>query len=59
MVGKNSMEIFSLSKKDYFYSHLNMKNITDPDYTYAKRISKSFKLNNLGKYRDLYVQSDT
>ena len=36
-----------------------MEDITDADYTHAKRISKDFKIKNLGEYHDLYVQSDT
>ena len=35
------------------------KNVTDADDTYAKRVSKDFEINNLGKYQDLNVQSDT
>ena len=30
-----------------FYSHLNMENIFDADYTHAKGIRKSFKIKNL------------
>ena len=36
-----------------------MEDITDADYAHAKRISKNFKIKNLGEYHDLYVQSDT
>ena len=36
-----------------------MENISETDYRHANNISKTFKLNNLGDYRDLYVQSDT
>ena len=32
---------------------------TDADYTNAKRVCKEFEIKNLGKYHDLYVQSDT
>ena len=35
-----------------------MENITDADYTHAKRVWKYFKIKNLGYYHDLYVQSD-
>ena len=53
------MEFFPFSEKDYFHSHLNMEDITDLEYTHAKRDFKDFKINNLGKYRDLYAQIDT
>ena len=36
-----------------------MKGITDAYYTHARRVSKDFKIKNLGDYHDLYVQSDT
>ena len=45
------------SKKD-FYSNLNMEDINDIDYRHANNMFKRFKLENLGDYHDLYVQSD-
>ena len=36
-----------------------MEGITDSDYRYAKKVFKTFKLNNIGDYHDLYVKSDT
>ena len=48
-----------LPEKEDFYSHLNMEDITDADYAYAKRICKDFEIKSLGEYQDLYVQSDT
>ena len=51
-------EISSPSKKD-FYSNLNMEDISDVDYRHASNVFKVFKLDNLGDYHDLYVQSDT
>ena len=36
-----------------------MENITETDYIHANNVFKTFKLNNLGDYHDLYVQSDT
>ena len=33
----------SLSKKEDFYSHLNMEDITDADYTHTKRVCKILK----------------
>ena len=49
----------SLLDKKVFYSSLNMENITNIDYRHAVRVFKEFKMNNLGDYHDLYVQSDT
>ena len=42
-----------------FYSNLNMEDITDVDYMHAKRVCKGFEIKDLGKYRDLYLKSDT
>ena len=36
-----------------------MEGTTSVDNTHAKRAYKEFKINNLGDYHDLYVQSDT
>ena len=33
----------SLSEKENFYSHLNMEEITDTDYTLRKRVCKDFE----------------
>ena len=49
----------SLNGKKDFYSHLNMKDITDVDYTCAKKVCKDFEIKNLEEYHDLYVQRDT
>ena len=49
----------SLPEKEDFYNHLNMEDITNGDYTHAKRVCKDFEIKNLGEYHDLYVQSDT
>ena len=46
------------SKKD-FYSNLNMEDIDDMDYRHGNNVFKGFKLENLGDYHDLYLQSDT
>ena len=48
-----------LPNKESFYSNLNMENIDDIDYRNCNNVFKRFKLKNLGKYHDLYVQSDT
>ena len=49
----------SLPGKESFYSNLNMEDIDDIDYRRDNNIFNKFKLNNLGDYHDLYVQSDT
>ena len=36
-----------------------MENISETDYRHANKVFKTFQLNNLGDYHDLYVQSDT
>ena len=48
-----------LPNKKGFYSSLNMEDITDVDYRHPKKVFKELKMNNLGDYHDLYVQSDT
>ena len=49
----------SLPSKESFYSNLNMENIKDIDYRHGNNVFNKFKLNNLGEYHDLYVESDT
>ena len=49
----------SLPSKEDLYSNLNMEDINDIDYRHANNVFKRFKLENLGDYHDLYVQSDT
>ena len=51
-------EISLPSKKD-FYSNLDMEDISNIDYRHANNVFKVFKLENLGDYHDLYVQSET
>ena len=58
MIRKNSMKHHYLKKKD-FYSHLNMEDITDPDYNHAKRVCEDFKIKIFGEFHDLYVHNDT
>ena len=49
----------SIPSKESFYSSLTMENITEMDYIDANNIFKTFKINNLRDYHDLYVKSDT
>ena len=39
----------SLPKKEDFYRHVDMKDITDADYAHGKRVYKDFEINNLGE----------
>ena len=50
----------TLSPKNVdFYSHLNMEDITDAEYSQVKRSCKDFEIKQLGECHDLYVQSGT
>ena len=49
----------ALPNKKAFYSKLSLEDITDEDYLHAQKVFEEFKPKNLGKYHDLYVQSDT
>ena len=44
-------------KKRKLYSNLNLEDITDTDYMYAKRVCKDFEVKNSGGYHDLYLKS--
>ena len=49
----------SISEKKDFGCQLSMEDITDADYTDAKRVCKDFKIKNLCEYHGFYVQSHT
>ena len=49
----------TLPPKEAFYSKLNLKGISDEDYTHAQKVWEAFGMKNRGKYHDLYAQSDT
>ena len=36
----------SLPEKEDFYSHLNMEDITDVDYTHTKKVFRDFEMKN-------------
>ena len=45
--------------KKAFSSELCLEDITDEDYTHARKLFKELGLKNLGDYHDLYVKTDT
>ena len=49
----------TLSDKKVFYSKLYLESITNEDYIHTQKVFAEFKLQNLGEYDDLHVQSDT
>ena len=59
MDGWDKFNETSIPSKESFYRNLTMENISETDYRHANNVFKTFKLNNLGDYHDLYVQSDT
>ena len=48
----------SFPDKKYFYSELNLEDITDKDYSHAQKVFEEF-CTDIGEYHDLYVQTDT
>ena len=52
----NDLEKFRgnlLPEKEHFYSHLNMKDITEGDCTHVKKVFKDFKIRSLDNYHYL------
>ena len=49
----------SLPEKENLYSYLNMEDISDADYTQARKVCKDFEIKNLDEYHDFYVPCDT
>ena len=45
----------SLPGKGYFYSHLNVEDITYVDYAHRKRDSRYLEIKHLGEYDDLQM----
>ena len=48
----------SLPDKKYFYSELNLEDISDNHYNHAQKVFEEFCA-DVGDYHDLYVQCDT
>ena len=57
----NSYERFNeteLPAIDEFYSTLNEEGIEDKEYEHAIKVWKTFNINNIGEYHDLYLKTD-
>ena len=48
----------SLPDKTEFYNTMNNTNISNEDYTRAKRVWETFEMKNMGDYHDLYLKTD-
>ena len=48
----------SLPDKKFFYSELNLEDITDKDYSHAQKVFEKFST-DIVHYHDVYVQTDT
>ena len=48
----------SLPSREDFYSILNDVNISESDYSHAKRVWNAFQIRDLGDYHDLYLRTD-
>ena len=49
----------SLPEKEDFYSHLNMEDITDPDYRHAKRVCKDLRKKQTNKQKNKQKKTTT
>ena len=54
----DKMEHTSLPEKEAFGSKLSLSSISDDDYTYAKNVWKTFHMQTMGDYHDLYLKTD-
>ena len=57
----NSLDRFKerqLPAKEEFYNKLNDEHISDEDYSHAVKVWDHFHMRNLGKYHDLYLETD-
>ena len=52
------MEHTSLPEKEAFDSKLLLSSISDDDYTHAKNVWKTFHMQTMGDYHDLYLKTD-
>ena len=48
----------SLTKKQDFYSNINMEDITESNYNHTKRVCKDFEIKNLDECHGLYLKNN-
>ena len=49
----------AIPPKKYFYSNLNLEDVSNKDYAHAQKFWDVFAIKFLGEYHNLYVQTDT
>ena len=49
----------TLPPKEAFHSNLNSEDISNEDYVHAQKVWDVSEIKNLGKYHNLYAQTDT
>ena len=54
----DKMEHTSLPEKEAFDSKLSLSSISDDDYAHAKNVWKTFHMQTMGDYHDLYLKTD-
>ena len=47
-----------LPTKEQFYSVLNDQQITNGEYSHARKVWETFNVRTMGEYHDLYLKSD-
>ena len=57
--GPEKFELKSLPPIRAFYSSLTKETISKEDYEYAQEVWQTFCIQNLGKFHDLYLLTDT
>ena len=54
----DKFEETELLPKEAFYSNINMRDISDQDYSNTQKVWKGFSIRNMGEYHDLYPNTD-
>ena len=54
----DKLNVTELPPKEAFYSKLTDEHISDEDYAHAQKVWKTFYMNTMNDYHDLYMKSD-